>query len=178
MREIDYYVVEAEKMDPATFAKTYPSPVLLYRGAGQSAAQEEEQTFKTQLLRLDLLRKPSGDAVETDSVKLNTVFEALKRPGGLYPNRISIGRTKTNDIHLPLRLVSKFHAYLAWNEARTAYTLTDAGATNGTKVLGKVMSANSTEALVDGADVEIGPYHFKFFMPKGLYNFAKSLPAF
>jgi hypothetical protein len=65
-----------------------------------------------------------GDAVVIQAVK--------KRPGGLFPQRVGIGRTRTCDIALRFSSVSKLHAQFHLDEPK--WTLVDVDSANGTFV--------------------------------------------
>lgn len=65
---------------------------------------------------------------------LNTLFVLSKRPDGPFPDHISLGRARTNDVSINFPRVSKLHAILTWNAERTVFNLTDMETTNGTTI--------------------------------------------
>jgi len=76
----------------------------------------------------------------------------------LSKNRpLTIGRSKTNDLILPVGMVSREHSKVFWNGE--TFEIRDLGSSNGTFV--NEEKAERT-ALKDGDQIKIGPYQLKF----------------
>lgn len=88
-----------------------------------------------------------------------------------FADMISVGRTTNNDIVIRSPAVSKFHAHFSRNPSSGAYTLTDAGATNGTFVNGTRLAPKTTIALRDGDQVTFSQqFAFTFHSAEGFYD--------
>jgi pSer/pThr/pTyr-binding forkhead associated (FHA) protein len=81
-----------------------------------------------------------------------------------FPSMITVGRTRTNDIVLIDREVSKFHAY--FREVRGAYEVSDVGSVNGTYVGDQLLLAKGPPHPVHFGDrVAFGHLEFRFLDP-------------
>ncbi|MHC5039576.1 MAG: FHA domain-containing protein [Planctomycetota bacterium] len=70
---------------------------------------------------------------------------------------VTIGRARTNDLILPVGMVSREHAQISWNGE--AFQIKDLGSSNGTFVNEKEVKE---AVLKDGDAVKIGPYNLTF----------------
>ena len=70
----------------------------------------------------------------------------------LTPPGVSIGREVDNDVQLLVTGVSRYHAKITFNGS--AWSILDLGSTNGTRLNGKQISAET--ALADGDTIVIG----------------------
>lgn len=75
-------------------------------------------------------------------------------------DRLVIGRGRSADIRVPHRSVSELHATL--RREGDAYSLTDDGSTNGTRVAGAGLVAHRPRRLRDGDRLELGVYTLSF----------------
>jgi hypothetical protein len=77
--------------------------------------------------------------------------------GGALGERVSVGRAMNKDIVLRHSSISKFHAYLERDPRDPhAWTVTDAGSTNGTSVEGARLGAKESRRLASGERVTFG----------------------
>lgn len=74
-----------------------------------------------------------------------------KRSEGIFSGLIGIGRTRNNDIVLPMAGVSKYHAYIQQDIVTGIYSIADAGSKNGTLVDGSALTARKPVELQDNA---------------------------
>jgi hypothetical protein len=109
--------------------------------------------------------KPSLASGVGENDPLRLVFPLVKRPGTAF-DHISVGRTDSVDVVLPLLQVSKFHAYFSRDTAGQ-FTLADAGSKNGTWIGARRLGIRSPEAVRDGARIRLGPYVFTFLTRAG-----------
>lgn len=91
-----------------------------------------------------------------------------KRSEGIFSSLIGIGRTRNNDIVLPMPGVSKYHAYIQLDEASGVYSIADAGSKNGTHVDGILLEARSPKALSDAALVSFAGNGCRFHLTASL----------
>jgi hypothetical protein len=164
--------VDELKASPARFASMYRSAVLLVRDIG--ASNEEDAAFQTKFMsRGDMLAAGSGErALDSEpSIAVGHVIFVQKREGGVFPDRIGIGRAPNVDVRIPLSQVSKYHAYLS--NTGGEWTLTDAGSRNGTSVQGERLTDRSPHAIADGQELGLGAYRFAFHTPEGFLELVK-----
>lgn len=76
-----------------------------------------------------------------------------KRSEGVFSRLIGIGRTRNNDIVLPMAGVSKYHAYIQKDSETGIYSIADAGSKNGTLVDGNMLSPRHAVELEDETPV-------------------------
>lgn len=107
--------------------------------------------------------------------KAGAVYPVAKRPGGPFPDRIGVGRTRTADISLRLSSVSKYHAYFTYDEAQRCWTLWDARSRNGTTVGDKRLQGGEGAVVENGTSVLFGEDVFLFFSEQGFRTLVESL---
>lgn len=72
-----------------------------------------------------------------------------KRSKDTVSRLIGVGRTRNNDMVLPMAGVSKYHAYIQKDPTTGIYSITDAGSKNGTLVDGTKLSPRHAVELQD-----------------------------
>jgi hypothetical protein len=161
---------ELREQGEAAFRQRYASPVLLLVS---DVSSESEAEFHTAFARrgTPAIGVSPKEAVGSDAV--DRVLRIVKRPDGPFEDRIGLGRARNADVHVPLRHLSKYHAYVTWSADGTRYFLSDAGSKNGTKIAGVTLAPREPTPLVDGCTVHLGPYEMLFFTPAGLIAAAK-----
>ncbi len=152
-------------MSEEVFYRAHPDPVLLHR---PEDAEQGPRTFKTGLTDPFASRMELSVGLSTDPDL--AVLPVRKKPGGVFQDRVGVGRTRNNDIQLPYPKVSKFHAYFTWSPDRSEYYLTDAGSTNGTFVNGHRLVPKRAVVVPDRCVVSFGRYHFRFHTAQGLWT--------
>jgi hypothetical protein len=165
--------VEELKSSPARFASTNRHAVLIVRDIGASS-NEEDAAFQTKFMsRGDLLAAGSGErSLDAEpSVAVGHVLFIQKREGGVFPDRIGIGRAPNADVRIPLSQVSKYHAY--FSKEAESWSITDAGSRNGTSVQGVRLTDRTPHPIADGHEIGIGPYRFAFHTADGFHDLVK-----
>lgn len=110
-----------------------------------------------------------GDGVATGGLLAGGNVYAVRATGRCpFPNFVSIGRTRNNDVVLPDISVSKFHAYLRPENGR--YKIQDAGSQNGTWVKGERLSAKESVALEPGLALRLGGLELTYLDASGLHE--------
>ena len=190
MKVIREYLDDRQGLDRDMFVSKHAYPVLLHRGELEAPPAGNADTggafktmpgpaFKTSHIRIDKstgqvkLAQPSASTVQVTSA----VFPIVKRPDGIYSDRISVGRTRNSDVQIPFPQISKFHAYFTQSEDRRDYFLVDAGSTNGTILNKQKLVTNTPSKLASGAEVQFGPYVFEFLLPSQFYDFLTTATA-
>ena len=100
----------------------------------------------------------------------STVFFLEKSSRNPFGSLITVGRATNNDIVLPLRTVSKMHAYFMGSSG-PAWKVTDQHSANGTFVDGFKLPGGSGANLSDNAHIAFGAdAQCRFLEPKGLWK--------
>jgi hypothetical protein len=107
--------------------------------------------------------------------KADAVYAVKKRPGGPFPDRIGLGRSRTADIPLRITSVSKYHAYFTYDEAQGLWTLWDARSRNGTYVGPTRLTSGAGAPVANGEHVAFSEESFLFFTNEGFRNLVAML---
>lgn len=164
MRPLRSFLMDYQKLLRTEFITLYASPVLvLSEPVPDDFVSSETKTF---VLPVSSRAAPPIVAPEREWI----VYPLVKRPNALFPEQISVGRTRGTDICLNYPDVSNFHAYFSVPPAGQKYMLTDAGSKNGTTVDGVRLAAKKSEVVEDGAQIKFSVHETIFYMPKGFYD--------
>lgn len=177
MKTLTAYAEEAKRLSRQQFLATLQSPMLVHTPEdpdGQARGSFKTTTFNIANLGAAVQAAP---APRVAAPSQSVVYALVKRPGGAYPQQIGVGRTRNADICLEYPEVSKFHAYFMYSEKDRCFTLTDAGATNGTFVDGVRLKPNQAAVLHDGSRLMFGPHEFTFYMPEGFQSYLTKMAA-
>lgn len=108
-------------------------------------------------------------------VQVTTVYPLLKRPGGPFPERIGVGRTRQADVTLRAPSISKYHAYFTFDSQGSVWSVVDARSRNGTWVGKQRVSSGESMRLEDGVFLLLGEESFLFFSAEGFHNLLNTL---
>lgn len=159
------YEEEARALGREAFLARYRAPFLIVYDPlpeleGDEAAIE---TGKFAALRE---KRPTPKKPASGSL----VMALVKSPklGNLFPGMITVGRARNNDLVLPSREVSSFHAYFASPSDRNrSWTVCDAESSNGTLVEGQ--PAPKPTPVQSGGEVCFARVRCRFFAPEELW---------
>lgn len=158
MTEDEDYVPESTLgLDPEAFVARFPHAVLLIEEPGMASETTEFMT---------LAGKQESDLVTTQ--RAGRLVRIRKRGGNPFAMMITIGRALNNDIHIPGKDVSKFHAFLA--QSGDSWTLTDAGSTNGSFMAGEQLPLRTACPIEIGAPAILGSTQVTVLQGKQLYQ--------
>ena len=90
-----------------------------------------------------------------------------KRPGGPFPDRIGIGRTRNCDVVLRFPTISKLHAQFRLGDPMT---LVDLDSANGTRVNGEQLAPRVPRTVVIGDRIELGSVELQLLDAARLYD--------
>jgi hypothetical protein len=112
---------------------------------------------KTARAYSDIFKRTPGAEAQPGGMKYALVCFPLD-PVPMNPGRVlTIGRSKQNDLILPVGMVSREHSRIQWSGS--AFEIEDLGSSNGTYVN---ESEVKKQALKDGDEIKIGPYNLTF----------------
>lgn len=104
----------------------------------------------------------------------STVFFLEKSSRNPFGSMITVGRATNNDVVIPLKTVSKMHAYFMSASGPT-WKLTDQHSANGTFVDDLKLPDGQGVPLPDGAKVGFGSEaQCRFYTPQGLFRLIES----
>lgn len=170
---------EVEGTSLADFVARNPHPFLLLATREQL---DDGTAFQT--MAIEHSPTPLGSEGPTTLVPQRSrrasggevVHSVVKRTANAFASMITLGRAPNNDLHFPLRSISKFHAYFMRVESTGTWHVVDAGSTNGTFVNGEqVGGEKNRRALAAGDRVRFGPdLETRFFDASAFHAFLTS----
>lgn len=126
---LSHYVADARLLSVDDFRQRHGDAFLVHE-ASISGFKPVPRTKAT--VAIDTLAESS--TTEAPPIKLNFAVFPVRRTGrSPFPNFISIGRAKSNDVIIEDESVSKFHAFFRLTE-KGDFVLQDGGSKNGTMV--------------------------------------------
>jgi pSer/pThr/pTyr-binding forkhead associated (FHA) protein len=180
MRRLAEYNSDRLRLTKEGFLSKNGSPVLLHRWEAPEDDSEYASTT-AHISMIDLPARPDltrpteplaalGITTKITNANDVVIFPIVKRQaGGVLQDRISVGRNRNADIHLPFRRISKFHAFFTSTQNGAKYFITDAGSTNGTFLNGRRLPAGQSVEVNDRALIHFSQFMFVFFMPTAFY---------
>jgi hypothetical protein len=181
MKRLSEYNADRLRLTRENFLAKHSAPVLLHRWENPDDDTEYASTT-AHISMIDLPARPEiprptdplaalGITTKITNAADVVIFPIVKRtPGGVLQDRVSIGRNRNADIHLPFRRISKFHAFFTSTMNGTKYFLTDAGSTNGSFLNGRRLPTGQSAEVNDRALVHFSQFLFVFFMPTAFYS--------
>lgn len=128
---------------------------------------ESTRNYSEELLGKDLEKLSDEEQQAVDSLPSGNALLIVRRGPNkgsrflLDSDLITVGRHPNADIFLDDVTVSRRHAEI--KRAIGKFTVTDLASLNGTYYQG---SRVETQTLVDGAELQVGKYHFTFYASK------------
>lgn len=176
---LEALVTAYEARGPTSLAELRERAVLVHcdrTNKGEAWGFETKAMIAPWDTRVALALARSGRVADPELLsKAGAVYPVMKRPGGPFPDRIGVGRTRTADISLRLASVSKYHAYFTHDEAKGTWTLWDARSRNGTTVGAQRLEPGEGKLLENGSYVLFGEDGFLFFTGEGFHKLVQSL---
>ena len=138
-----------------------------HKSSGQGDEIDATRTFSEDLLPIDANSLSDEEQLAVDSLPSGNALLIVRRGPNkgarflLDADLISIGRHPNADIFLDDVTVSRRHSEV--HRAGTVFTIKDLASLNGTYFEGaRVDSAD----LFNGAELQVGKYHFTFYSSK------------
>lgn len=137
----------------AAFRQAHPCPILVVEIKDERSAEG----FGTRLVDGPEEAAPAPDAPGSFAARSTLVFSVEKTDRNGFTDMISVGRTPNNDIVIPDRSVSKFHAYFKKDIFAEEMTIVDGGASNGTAIGTRRLASRSAAPAPSGTRIWFGP---------------------
>lgn len=166
MQTLDNFVAAAVSQSQEKFAKQFPNPYLLLK-LNHVSAEPDDWSFQTRVL---VARKHDGTpALLKDDATRYRLYALVKGPKNPWPERISIGRARNNDVVLSDNSVSKLHCHYTWETGGKNF-LTDTGSRNGTFISTIRLEANVRTSVKIGDSVTFGLVQTTFISSHQLFT--------
>ena len=138
MSQLDEFVTAVTQQSRAAFEEAHGYPFFMLQ-MPETAAKPDEWSFQTRTVVGP--RAGQGRVVLAAGADRYRVFALIKQVGNPWPERVSIGRARNNDVVLPDNSVSKLHAHYTQDKEGRMFII-DAGSRNGTVVNGRRLASN------------------------------------
>ncbi len=173
MARLYEYVSEVRNLSRHRFKEAHPYPFLVLRLRKEQ--RRASWTFKTQTISIDAAS--IGRLAHRENLKIAPeineyeVFAITKARSNPWPNRISVGRARNNDVVLSDSSVSKLHAHFNVERERENETLlVDAGSHNGTRVNDRKITSGEATGVRIGDSITFGRTRLKMVDSGTLYD--------
>lgn len=158
-------LVNAWLKDPAGTRAKWSGPVLVQSVTTGSVDDDWAPTRAA-----FVMSKP-----ESSGVQVHLIAKAVGKPNA-FPMGVTIGRVGGNDIELDEPSVSRFHAWLQFDERTKVWALTDADSKNGTWVAGNQLEPKQRVPLTDHTELRLGNVYLTFLLPTSLWAIVLANP--
>jgi hypothetical protein len=92
-----------------------------------------------------------------------------------YEGGISLGRASVNDVVLPHKSISRFHAYFQHETTSAQWALADAASRNGTQADGMPLKPNVPAVLAGAHRLRVGDLDLTFLSSEAFVRWLKKL---
>lgn len=167
MRDAGFYAGEAARLSPDDFQARHGRWFLLRTPDGMDEAWDEQIEFVTTYQAMPSL-VASGGRLAALGVRVAPI---VKRPENPFPDRISVGRSRSSDIALRIPYVSKLHAHFLV-KPDGGLALVDQHSANGTTIDGRKLAGGKAVDVRSGQRIAFGGYELAFV---GLTDLLKQL---
>ena len=174
MQTLDTFAAAALQHNKDGFERIYPHPFLLLKVASQPEAQaSEDWSFQTRILTTSG-RREGRPPVLKESAAIYRVLPLVKDASNPWPERISLGRARNNDVVLADSSVSKLHGHYTWDKQGGMF-LTDTNSRNGIIVQGERLPVNVRKPVRFGDAVSFGSINVTFISAAQLFTLIETL---
>jgi hypothetical protein len=170
MSQLDAFVAAATQHTREAFEQAHNYPFLMLQ-MPETAAKPDEWSFQTRTVVSP--RAGHGRAMLSAGAERYRVFALIKQASNPWPERISIGRARNNDVVLPDNSVSKLHAHYTQDKEGRMFII-DAGSRNGTVVNGKRLMGNERAQVKFEDTIVIGVLQLALVTSGMVYDLVQS----
>ncbi len=172
LENLERYVAMARDLKRAQFVAAHAYPFLVHVAAGarlEDNPWEEKFAFSTEVGDHEG-EDDEDDDVASDAPRTARVIVApvRKREGGLFAQRIGVGRARNCDVVLRFPSVSKLHAQFLVNGAE--WSLMDVDSANGTTLNGAGLVPYKAIPVKIGDRLRLGEIEVEFAEAAGVFD--------
>jgi hypothetical protein len=171
MQTLDSFVAAALQLKKDGFEKAYRHPFLLLK-LNPLATATDDWSFQTRVLTAR--RIDGSPAMLKEDASVYRVFGLVKGANNPWPERVSIGRARNNDVVISDNSVSKLHGHYTWDASGAMY-LTDTNSRNGILVNGKRLAASGRTEIKLGDSVVFGSMQTTLISATQLFGLIETL---
>jgi len=117
---------------------------------------------------------PPAMVPTTDNPVVFLVAKSDSQPNP-FQEGVSVGRASVNDVVLPHKSISRFHAYLQREPTSARWALADAASRNGTMADGVPLPANVPSLLGGANRLRIGHLDLTFLSPEAFVRWLQKV---
>jgi pSer/pThr/pTyr-binding forkhead associated (FHA) protein len=152
------------------FLDQFREPFLLLEMRGRKKSEGFSAYARTSTSKGPTL--PAVKVMDTVIDSLTVPLEKSER--NTFENSITVGRDQSNDVVLPHRSVSKFHAVIRKDPATGSLSIWDLGSLNGTTANGRYLPEGEACALESGMTIVFGQsVQGTFFSPEEFFDYVR-----
>ena|SRR3989338_8435870 len=140
-------IARAERLGRDEYLRQYADPFLVTL-ADLSGIYDAD---RTELTQLETPRGLAGALRGKRRIPETAVAWIVRKQQETFPSKITLGRANNNDLAIPHRSISKFHAYFA--RRGEVWTITEAGSRNASKHNGVRITSELAPRAVNDRDV-------------------------
>jgi hypothetical protein len=163
-------VRQAVTQSAAEFTAVHSCPVLLLYI--EDSGTHSGWSFRTDTISGRRLTDGTSATLTLADASNYMAFEVRKTSNSPWPERLTLGRARNNDIVLSDRSVSKLHAYIMKMESN--WGIQDAGSRNGTKLNNIKLAQDEMKKLQSGDTIKVGAVTLTYVEPEALHSLLRS----
>ncbi len=181
IRDLSGFIAAARGFRLPQFVKAHPYPFLVHTAADarlQDNPWEERSAFSTDIRDHDAEGPDDDDddaPGEGPQPVRAIVVPVRKREGGLFADRIAIGRARNCDVVLRYPSVSKLHAQLLIGEQ--GWSVIDLSSANSTSLNGTRLVARKAHPIVLGDRLLLGEIELELVDAAAAYERLRAIKA-
>ena len=172
MNHLHDFATTANQKTREEFATAYPYNFLITKLQDDESG---EWSFQTLTVVNPMFAGKPALLLNEDAHRYR-VFPLVKAVNAPWPERISVGRARNNDVVLRDNSISKLHALFMLNDGPHV-SVVDAGSRNGTRVNGKTIPQGEKAQVRINDRVLLGTVSLLLLDSAGLYDLIYSLRA-
>jgi pSer/pThr/pTyr-binding forkhead associated (FHA) protein len=162
---IQSYRDDARALTPSDFEERHGSGFLLLTTADLTPPGGPSATA---------VKVHGVDSAAERTATVSLLAYPIVRTGRSTGHLLTVGRTRNNDVVVPDKSISRFHAFLK-PSTEGGFAIQDANSTNGTRVNGSSVPVQGQGSAVDlksGDNIRLGQVEFTYVDARALRDFA------
>jgi hypothetical protein len=172
-KTLEEFALENAALTEGDFRQKHDSPFLVVNLDGGVPELSGRLVCATTALDEDSDGNPYRPSF-LDSRRRVLMAPVMKTPRNRFAQMITVGRTDQNDIVIPARSISKFHAYFQRNKDSGAMMIVDGGSKFGTVLEGDAVHEGQARELHNGGTIVFAKVaRSTFLLPEFVYGYVQ-----